>query len=264
MSAPDLAPHPSLRLWLVAAVGAVALHAGGIALALASLPPEESPDDLGAPAIEIGVEPMAPRAEPVDLPVGPQTDASAASPPVVEQKAEEKPADLPTDVPTETEDPDRVVTTQESQKPKAEEQEVTPTQTAPSAESTAAVAMAPPSSETLREAPRSVAPAQGTGESEQRARLTWQKELVVHLNKNRRYPADRTQREARIVIAFVLDRGGHVLSANIAQSSGDASFDREALAMMRRADPVPPPPPLVADEGLSFTLPVDFHGQPRK
>jgi protein TonB len=26
----------------------------------------------------------------------------------------------------------------------------------------------------------------------------------------------------------------------------------------RRADPVPPPPPLIADEGLSFTMPVVF------
>jgi hypothetical protein len=28
--------------------------------------------------------------------------------------------------------------------------------------------------------------------------------------------------------------------------------------MVRRSDPVPQPPPLVADEGLSFTLPVIF------
>ena len=259
MSAPEPAPRPSLRLWLVAAVGAAALHAGGVALA--SLSPDAAPDDLGAPAIEIGVELMAPRAEPAELPIGPQTDASAASPPVVEQKAELKPTDLPTEVPTETEEPDRVVTTQESPKPKAEEQEVTPTQTAPSAESAAAVAMAPPSSETLTEAPKSVAPTQGTGESERRARLTWQRELAVHLDKNKRYPSDRTQKEAHIVIAFVLDRSGHVLSASIAQSSGDTSFDNAALAMMRRADPVPPPPALVADEGLTFTLPINFRAQ---
>jgi TonB family protein len=124
--------------------------------------------------------------------------------------------------------------------------------------------MAPPSSETLREAPQSVAPTQGTGESERRARLTWQKELAVHLDRNKRYPSDRAQREAQVVIAFVLDRTGHVLSATIAQSSGDASFDQAALAMMRRADPVPAPPALVADEGLSFSLPVNFRAQRRK
>jgi periplasmic protein TonB len=36
-----------------------------------------------------------------------------------------------------------------------------------------------------------------------------------------------------------------------------------ALAMMRRSDPVPQPPPLVADEGLSFTLPVIFRVEGR-
>jgi hypothetical protein len=29
--------------------------------------------------------------------------------------------------------------------------------------------------------------------------------------------------------------------------------------MLHRADPVPPPPPLVADDGLTFSLPVIFH-----
>jgi periplasmic protein TonB len=29
--------------------------------------------------------------------------------------------------------------------------------------------------------------------------------------------------------------------------------------MLQRSDPVPPPPPLVADEGLTFSLPVIFH-----
>ena len=264
MSGPETSSRASLRLWLVAGAAALAIHAAGGALALASLSLDEPDDALGAPAIEIGVELMAPRAEPTDLPVGPETEASTPSPPVVEQKAEVKPTDLPTEVPTETEEPDRLVTTQESKKPKAEEQEVAATQTAPSAESAAAVAMASPSSETARESTQSVAPVQGSGESEQRARMTWQKELAAHLDRYRRYPSDRSQREAHLVVAFVLDRSGHVLSASIAQSSGDASFDTAALAMMRRADPVPRPPALIADEGLSFNLPVNFRPHGRK
>jgi TonB family protein len=51
---------------------------------------------------------------------------------------------------------------------------------------------------------------------------------------------------------------GHVLSTSIVKGSGDRAFDEAALAMVRRSDPVPQPPPLVADEGLSFTLPVIF------
>jgi protein TonB len=49
-----------------------------------------------------------------------------------------------------------------------------------------------------------------------------------------------------------------VLSASIAKGSGDSAFDAEALAMMHRSDPVPQPPPAVADDGLSFTLPIIF------
>src|SRR5262249_56705209 len=127
-----------------AGAAALAFHAAGVALALASLSPEEPDDALGAPAIEIGVELAAPRAEPSDLPVGPETEASAASPAVVEQKAEEKPTDLPTDVPTETKEPDRLVSTHESDKPKAEEPDVTASRATPSAEAAAAGPPAPP------------------------------------------------------------------------------------------------------------------------
>jgi TonB family protein len=89
-------------------------------------------------------------------------------------------------------------------------------------------------------------------------RVTWQKELIAHLDKHKRYPAERSQKSAEIVVSFELDRMGHVLSASIVKGSGDAAFDQAALAMVRRSDPVPQPPPLVADEGLNFTLPVIF------
>ena len=86
----------------------------------------------------------------------------------------------------------------------------------------------------------------------------WQKELAAPLDKHKRYPAERSQKSAEIVVSFALDRMGHVLSASIVKGSGDAAFDQAALAMVKRSDPVPPPPPLVADEGLNFTLPVFF------
>ena len=89
-------------------------------------------------------------------------------------------------------------------------------------------------------------------------RATWQKELIAHLDKHKRYPSDRSQQSAEIVVSFALDRMGHVLSTTIVKGSGDASFDEAALAMVRKSDPVQMPPPLVADEGLNFTLPVIF------
>ena len=201
---------------------------------------------------------MAPHVEATDLPPGPDTDASVASPAIAEQKAELKETDLPKDVPTETEDPDRVVTPNDSKKPEGRRSKVATVQTAASTESVAAEATATPSTEAIPEGPRSVAPAQGTGETARRVRATWQKELIAHLDKHKRYPAERVQKTAEIVVSFALDRMGHVLSTSIVKGSGDAAFDEAALAMVRRSDPVPQPPPLVADEGLNFTLPVIF------
>jgi periplasmic protein TonB len=258
MSDLDTEPKPSRRLWILAAVGALVLHIGGAALAFAHLRNDDPDDSLGAPAIEIGLEMSSPHVEATDLPPGPDTDASVASPALQEQKAEVKETELPKDTPTETEDPDRVVTPNDSHKPKEDDPKVATVQTSASMESVAAEATATPSSEAIPEGPRSVAPAQGVGDSVQRMRMTWEKQLVAYLDRHKRYPPDRSQKSAEITVNFAIDRMGHVLSASIQKGSGDAAFDEEALAMVRRSDPVPQPPPLVADEGLSFTVPVIF------
>jgi protein TonB len=246
------------RLWLLAGLGAIALHAACVALAVANLRADEEADDLGAPAIEVGFELASARSEPTDLPPGPESDASTASPAVQQQKAVAEQTHLPKDTPVETEDPDRVVTMNNAVKPKEEETTVAKIETAPSEESAAAEAMAAPTIEKAPEAPKTVAPAQGIGESVRRARLTWQKELVAHFDRHKRYPAGHAAKATEIVVSFELDRTGHILSSSVARSSGDPAFDEAALAMLKRSDPVPAPPPLVADEGLAFTLPVVF------
>ena len=255
---------PSRGLWVLAGVCALALHIGGAALAISHLQAEEAEDALGANAIEIGLEMASVRHEATDLPPGPDTDASTASPQLAEQKAEIKETDLPKDKPTETEDPDRIVTQNESKKPVEDEPKLSAVATAASTESVAAEATATPSSEAIPEGPRSIAPAIGSGETTRRVRATWQKELVAHFDKHKKYPAERSQQAAEISVRFTLDRRGHVLSVSLEKGSGDAAFDEAALAMVRRSDPVPTPPPLVADEGLSFTVPVIFRVKGKK
>ena len=250
--------QPAWRLWIFAGVGALMLHIGGAALAIAHLKTDEPDDSLGASAIEVGVELASLHREATDLPPGPDTDASVASPQLAEQKAEVKETDLPKDTPTEAEDPDRVVTQNESKKPKEDDPKIAAVQTSASTESVAAEATATPSSDAIPEGTRSVAPAIGSGETARRVRATWQKELVAHLDKHKRYPTERSLKAAEIYVRFTLDRLGHVLSTTIEKSSGDTAFDEAALAMVKRSDPVPAPPPLIADEGLSFTLPVIF------
>ncbi len=249
---------PSSRLWLSAAVVALLLHLGCVALAVMQLDASDDDSALGAPALEIGLELAAPRAETTDLPPGPDSEASAASQAMPEQKSQVEQTELPKDQVQETEEPDRLVTQNEAKKPVEDEPKVEQVQTQASAESVASEATAMPTSETAVEAPRSTAPAQGSGDSNRLMRITWQKTLMAHLDRHKRYPSDRSRQSAQIVVAFQIDRTGHVLSATIAKSSGDSAFDEAALAMMKRSDPLPPPPPLVADDGLSFTLPVVF------
>ncbi|MGD5656738.1 TonB family protein, partial [Xanthomonas citri pv. citri] len=63
---------------------------------------------------------------------------------------------------------------------------------------------------------------------------------------------------AELSVRLTLDRLGHVVEVAIEKGSGDAAFDEAAIGMVRRSDPVPTPPALVADEGLTFVLPVLF------
>jgi TonB family protein len=251
------------KTWVFSALCAVAIHAVCVALAFGSMQRDDD-QSLGAPAIEIGVELASPRLEPTDLPVGPDTDASAEAPEVIQQKTVVEKSDLPKATPTETDNPDRVVSPDDTKPDKDPEPKKAAVQAEPSQASVAIQAAAAPTLENAPQSPRSVALSQGTGDSAVRERVTWEKELAAHFNKYKRYPDDRSAEGAQVVVSFILDRVGHVLSSRIVTGSGDPAFDAAALAMLQRANPVPPPPPVVADEGLSFTLPVIFHAKVRQ
>jgi protein TonB len=85
-------------------------------------------------------------------------------------------------------------------------------------------------------------------------------QLAAHLNAYKAYPyAARAHREQGTVrLHFILDRSGHVLSFNVAGSSGSAALDQEASVMVRRADPFPPAPPQFRGETLDLVVPLVF------
>ena len=58
------------------------------------------------------------------------------------------------------------------------------------------------------------------------------------------------------MLHFAMDRHGHVLSARIQRGSGHTLLDKEALALVRRAEPLPSPPDSVA--GV-LTVPIEFY-----
>jgi TonB family protein len=262
MSDLDSEQRPARRLWILSGLAALALHIGGGALAVAHLRSVEPDDVVGAEAIEIAFELTSAHREPTDLPAGPDTEASVASPAIAEQQAEVKQTDLPQEVPTENADPDRVVTPDDSNKPKEDDSKLAAVPTAASQESAAAEAAATPS---IDEAPAgpSQAPVQGTGKSLQRMKANWFAQLSAHFDKHKRNPPLQKFRDVKVVIDVTFDRLGHVIASRVAKSSGETAYDEAALAMLRRSDPVPKPPPDVADEGLHFVLPVHFGLQGR-
>ncbi|MGN6572639.1 MAG: energy transducer TonB family protein [Pseudolabrys sp.] len=261
----DLLPAPrpgrirSAGFWSLAAACAVCAHAAFAAIVVAELH-EDHDDDLGAPGIEIAVELASPQAQPVALPPGPESEASAASSAQAEQKAKPQDSELEPLPESETADLNAVRTpdTVDDSDPQREARQMKAAE-----EAAAQEAAAPTSLRTAAVAPKATTVDQGTGEALQRVRATWQKELLAHLNRFKRYPADRSGRSADILIAMHLDRSGRVVGASVIRSSGDAAFDRAAVAMVERASPVPVPPPLLADLGLDFELPIRFKATAR-
>ena len=105
-------------------------------------------------------------------------------------------------------------------------------QTTASTKSVAAEATATPRLGMLPEWERSVAPSNRHRRKRAPGR-TWQKELVAHLDKHKRYPPERLQKNVEILVHFMLDRLGHVVSTTIVKGSGDPVFDKAALAMVQ-------------------------------
>lgn len=86
----------------------------------------------------------------------------------------------------------------------------------------------------------------------------WQAQLIAHLERRKRYPAAARggREEGTALVRFQVDRGGNVLVVELVQSSGFHALDEEAVNLVRRATPVPKPPP---DMNRPITVPIRFN-----
>jgi periplasmic protein TonB len=87
--------------------------------------------------------------------------------------------------------------------------------------------------------------------------------VAAHLRRHKRYPKEAAakRQSGTATVTFSISKSGGVRSARLARSSGNSAFDREVVAMVRRAAPFPPIPPAVGKSAMTFTVPVRF--QPR-
>jgi periplasmic protein TonB len=92
------------------------------------------------------------------------------------------------------------------------------------------------------------------------AEALWEGDVLAKLANLKRYPAAarRAGLHDTVLVRFVVDRTGEVLSAGVAESRGFAQLDGEALALIRRASPLPPPPAEVSGEEIQLVAPIQF------
>ncbi len=92
------------------------------------------------------------------------------------------------------------------------------------------------------------------------AKPTWQGQVLAALNRKKRYPPWSISRREQGVpyVRFTMDREGRVLFSVLERSSGFPDLDREALALPKRASPLPKPPDEVKGATIELVTPVEF------
>lgn len=110
-------------------------------------------------------------------------------------------------------------------------------------------------------AEKTAAPVQSDAKSAKHAELSWEGLVKGKLNSVKRYPPDakRRGREGIASVTFLVDAQGNILSSEVSHSSGTQSLDRESLAMLKRAEPLPKPPDnLLVNGRKRVMMPINF------
>lgn len=280
-SAPGFRKLAQAALWIGAGLLAFSAHAAAMAWVLHQ-PPLEMADNAAPPAImiELAKEPEAINTDEnnitpdeqsadvseasVDKPVEQLTPQDDLEPvPVPEEVVETPPVEQPelrdaavlenVPVPIPLTPPPPVEKQKPEEKPRKVEKKTAVRQTA-SVSSQAKVTASAQISQSSRNAASQSVAGMGFGSV---SPAKWQSRLMAHLERRKKYPAGAKSRreQGTVFVRFSIDDGGNVLSANLARSSGFSELDAEVLALVRRASPVPVPPP-----GLNRTItaPVKF------
>ncbi|WP_416193806.1 energy transducer TonB family protein [Nitrobacter sp. TKz-YC01] len=249
----DVSRAAALR-WTAAGLAVVALHAGGIWLALHWPAQAETPGDPPA-AIMMELAPLAvaPEVPQQDIAPGPQMEEAEEEQPEPEKPVEDKPDPTPPEV--------KEAELKPPPTPKVEKAEVVlpaktePPKPKPKKKKKKAPRTTAPQSSQAQRADRAAAPAEGMASS--MSPSSWRGALMAHVNRHKRFPSGAAGAGVATV-AFTIDRSGRVLSARLVRSAGDAALDAEAASLPRRASPVPAPPPDVGGGSITLAVPIRF------
>jgi protein TonB len=255
--------RPERLRWLACLALALAFHVA-VGASVLRYWRSELDQVAGAPLIliELAPLPVAPAATPNQVPPGPQQTQTAAAPPPQPPaaKLDAKPVPEP-EQPVQT-----TATVTMPPVPQAAQPVAVlppPKPAAPPKEkkrppSRARRASAP--SAAPHRAQRTAAPAPGASAGNPYAVSNWKSRLVARLERYKRYPAAAQARGEHGVaqLAFSVDRSGGVHDARIRRSSGSATLDRATLALVARAQPLPPPPPEIRSRRIAIVVPIRY------
>jgi protein TonB len=232
--------------WAACFALALCFHGAGAAALLAKW--NESSDLVAnSPVVMIDLAPaaVAPETTPNDMP--PDQVASRAEEPQIEPEPE-KPVEKVELPPPELPKPEVVLPPPPKKVEKPKEK--------PKKKSLAAAPSAAP-----QRADRTAAPMPGASARDSNALPNWRSQLVARLERYKRYPSEARGDSGIAQVAFRVDRSGGVHNVRIARSSGSSLLDRETLALLDRAQPMPAPPPDVSDSELSVVAPVRYNAR---
>ena len=113
----------------------------------------------------------------------------------------------------------------------------------------------------LVESSRIAAPFNSDSTKRDNSEASWESRVKGHLNRYKRYPGDarKRARTGTAVVTFTVNTEGTIVSSFLEISSGTFSLDREAIAVLERAQPLPKPPPEILEGGLfKVKMPITF------
>ena len=89
---------------------------------------------------------------------------------------------------------------------------------------------------------------------------SWTTLLFKQLQRFKSYPSGARARNEQgvVMLAFTVDRNGHVLSRQIVTGSGYPDLDAEVLTMIERAQPLPAFPASMTQAQQDFSVPIRF------
>lgn len=245
------------RRWAVSFLATLALAGTGLFWGL-HLPhpviqlPEQPP---AAIALDLAPLPAAAPAPATDSPTAPQQTQAATKPvPTEPPKVTAPPSPAPHPIIS-------VAKREKTRTPRKKPKQPTPQTRTPDSSAPSAVAThAPPPSDTQTTPVAATAAPGGASAQTTHDPQTWQSALLSQLEKFRRYPSEamNAREEGTPRVTFSMDRQGHVLSVTLAQTSGHAQLDQEALALPTRAQPLPPPPEAIPGNPITLTVPIEF------